>query len=108
MAKNLSWVGPTTYTDGSAFGSADYAGYEIQVNGEAAVALPLAFNPTNQYVFDVSTLASVQAEPGAIRQFTVALRTVARNGQVSDWSQSVQFSLDLRVPNPPTSLAVAS
>lgn len=108
MSKILSWVGPTTYTNGSAFGQADFAGYEIQVNGAGALALPVQFSPSNQYSFDLEQLASVQAEAGELRSFTVALRTVAKNGQTSAWSESVEFTLDLRIPNPPTELAVAS
>lgn len=107
MAKNLSWVGPTTYTDGSPFGQADFAGFELAVNGQGAVAVPVSFNPTNQYVFDIEGLASIQAEPGAVRTYTVALRTVAKNGQVSAWSAPVSFTLDLRVPNPPVELQVS-
>jgi len=106
LAKILSWVGPTTYTDGSPFGEADFAGYEIQVNDSGAVALPVQFNPDNTYEFDLESLASVQAEAGAIRSYKVELRTVAKNGQVSVWSESKTFNLDLRVPNPPTGLLV--
>jgi hypothetical protein len=107
LAKILRWVGPTTYTDGSPFGEADFAGYEIQVNDSGAVALPVQFNPDNTYEFDLESLASVQAEAGAIRSYKVELRTVAKNGQVSDWSESLTFSLDLRIPNPPTELQVS-
>ncbi len=106
--KLLSWVGPTTYTNGTPFGEADYAGYELQVNGQGAVALPVQFAPSNQYSFDIEELAQVEAEPGEIRTYNVALRTVARNGQSSVWSDPLAIVLDLRLPNPPTSLAVAS
>lgn len=103
----LRWLGPTTYTDGSPFGQADYAGFEVEVNGSGAVALPVQFAANNQYSLQLSNLASVQAEAGARRTFTVRLRTVASNGLPSDWSAPLSFDLDLRVPNPPTSLVAA-
>lgn len=102
----LRWVGPTTYTDGSPFGEQDLAGYEVEVNDSGAVALPVQFNPDNQYELELASLALVQAEDGAKRSFTVRLRVVATNGSVSDWSNSQTFELDLRVPNPPTGLLV--
>lgn len=104
----LRWSGPTTYTNGQAFTQADYAGFEVQVNGEGAVALPVQWAPSNEYQLELADLAAVEAQAGEIRTFAVALRTVASNGQTSDWSAPLSFSLDLRVPNPPTSLAVAS
>src|SRR5688572_15667985 len=103
----LRWQGPTTWSNGNPFTQADYAGYEVQVNGQAAVALPVQWAPSNQYSLELASLAAIEAEEGEIRVFSVALRTVASNGLTSDWSAPLSFSLDLRTPNPPTSLAVA-
>jgi hypothetical protein len=98
----LRWNGPTTYTDGSAFGSADLAGFEIQVQGKPAVAVDLEFSSNNQYSFDIKDLGLV---PGT---YQVTVSTVAKNGRKSNPSPVASFTLvDERVPNPPTSLQAA-
>lgn len=103
----IRWQGPTTWSNGDPFTQADYAGYEVAVNGAPAVALPVQWAPSNQYSLELASLAAVEAEEGEIRNFTVRIRTVASSGSTSDWSAPLSFSLDLRVPNPPQSLAVA-
>lgn len=97
----LAWEGPTKYTDGSAFGAADFAGFEISVNGQPAVALPVQWQTTNQYEFDIAALGL------SFGTHAVNLRTVAVNGQRSDPSATVTFQLaDERRPFPPTNLRV--
>lgn len=95
----LKWVGPTTYTDGSSFGEADLAGFQITVDGNPAVNVPMAYTATNAYEFDIADLSL------AYGTHTVTVATVARNGGVSVQSNPATIVLvDERVPNPPTSL----
>jgi hypothetical protein len=97
---NLRWTGPTAYVDGRPFGQADYAGYEVEVNAQPAIAIPSAWAPDNLYSFPVVDLPNLRQGTNAVR-----LRTVAANGQVSDWSNSVTFPY-LSVPMAPTALVV--
>lgn len=99
----LTWTGPTTYTDGTPYGAADHAGYEISINGQPAVAVPVAYQVSNQYEFDIALLGVV-----SYGTYSVTMRTVAANGQRSVPTNPVTFRIDdLRTPNPPTNLAVA-
>lgn len=99
--QNLTWTGPTTYVDGTPFGAADFAGYEVEVNGASAFAVPVAWNDANTYSFPVASL------PGRVQGTnTVRMRTVAANGLASDWTGAVSFTY-ASVPLPPTNLAIA-
>lgn len=86
MAK-LQWTGPSTYVDGLPYGEADHGGYEIEVNGEAAVAIPLGWDADNHYEFPIADLPHIKQGDNAAR-----MRTVAANGEVSDWTPVVMFS----------------
>lgn len=97
----LSWTGTTTYTDGSTFGSADFAGYELSIDGKPAVVLPVAWQTSNQYSFDMAALGLSYGSHSA------TLRTVAVNGQRSDPAGPVTFLVvDNRKPAAPTNLRV--
>lgn len=98
--KNLQWTGPTTYTDGLPYGEADHGGYEIEINGLAGVAVPVAWNVANQYTFPLADLPNLKQGNNAVR-----MRTVAANGQVSDWTGTVTFPF-LSTPQAPTGLMV--
>jgi hypothetical protein len=98
--QNITWTGPTTYVDGLPYGQADHGGYEIEINGVAGVAVPVAWNAQNVYTFPVVDLPNIKQGTNALR-----MRTVAANGQVSDWTGSVTFPF-LSVPKAPTNISV--
>ena len=93
---NIRWTGPTTYTDGRPYGQVDHGGYELELNGLPAIAVPTAWNVANSYSIPAAGLPNLTQGNNAVR-----MRTVAANGQVSDWTNPVTF-LYLSIPNPPT------
>jgi hypothetical protein len=98
----LSWSGPTSYTDGTAFGQADLAGFRISVDGKPSVDIPVTWNVNNAYEFPLSSLTLSYGTHSATMQ------TVAKNGGVSVASAAISFTLiDERVPNPPKALSVS-
>lgn len=98
--KNLDWTGPSTYTDGKPYGQADHGGYDIESNGTLLVSVPFAWNASNVYSFPVTSISNLVQGTNTVR-----LRTVASNGQVSDWTGSVTFPY-LSVPSAPTAVVV--
>lgn len=96
----LRWTGPTQYTDGRPFGQADHGGYEIEVNGLPAVAIPTAWNVSNEYSFPTQDLPNLRQGDNTVR-----MRTVAASGQVSDWSNSATFPF-LSTPEAPSNVRV--
>ena len=96
----LRWNGPTTYEDGLAYGQADHGGYEIEVNGQSAVAVPVAWNSANTYTFPVKDLPHLKQGTNALR-----MRTVAANGEVSVWTDPTTFSFR-STPKAPTGVVV--
>ena len=75
QAHTLNITNPTTFTDGSAFSaSTDTAGYEIQIDGAAAVSIPNGYLTT----FDLSTLAVWSTLKSGMH--TVALAVVTKEG----------------------------
>lgn len=96
--QNIEWTGPTTYTDGRPYGQADHGGYELEVNGLPAVAVPVGWNVENKYTLPVVDLPNLKQGNNAIR-----MRTVAANGQVSDWTGVVTFPY-LSTPRAPVDL----
>jgi hypothetical protein len=102
----LRWLGPTTFTDGSPYTEADHAGFEVQIDkngvpGIGAVAIPVGWSTNGSYEFPLATVVEGSGS------YQVRMRTVSKNGNVSNWSSGVTFVIDDRVPNPPTSLQVA-
>lgn len=94
----LSWVNPTTYSDGvTPYPQADNAGYTIELDGAGAVSVPLAWGTT----FDLSTLAAFQALSHG--SHTVALAAVSVTGGQGAFSAPDTFSVVL-APMAPTSL----
>ena len=105
--KELQWTPPTKYVDGTDFGAADFAGYEwgYKETGSSSdysltVAVPVSFDITT---LDLTVLELPQNKP-----IDVVMRTVAKNGQVSDWTNPLPIRFDERKPNPPTALAVGA
>lgn len=101
MARTISWVGPTQYVDGTPYGQADHGGYELEINGSLAVAVPVAWQADNTYELPIAGLPGIRQGENSVR-----MRTVAANGQVSEYTPSVTFQF-LSVPQAPTALTVA-
>lgn len=103
--KTIEWTPPTKYTDGSAFGAADFKGYEFgyrAVNDGAyalTVAVPVSFATTS---LDLSVLTLPK-----LTDLDLAMRTVAANGEVSDWTAPIQVRFDNRRPLAPSALRAA-
>lgn len=100
MARTVSWANPTTYTDGSAYGQADNAGYTLQLDGVGAISVPLAWGTS----FDISTLAAFAALKRGSHK--VAVAAVSKEGAQSDFSAPASFPV-VFPPMAPTSVAVA-
>jgi hypothetical protein len=105
--QKVFWTAPTKYVDGTDFGTADFAGYEwgykqTGAGGEynLTVAVSVSFDITE---LDLSSLALPQ-----LQDLDLVMRTVAKNGQVSDWTNPLPIRFDERKPNPPTALAVGA
>lgn len=96
---NLEWTGPTTYVDGKPYGQLDHGGYEVELNGNPAVAIPTAWNVANTYTFPIADLPGLKQGDNSVR-----MRTVAASGQVSDPTAAVTFRY-LSVPKAPTNVA---
>lgn len=103
----LRWTPPSSFTDGSSFGAADFAGYDFAYRpaGSTApytpvVSIPLSFGDTSVPIAALSLPQNVELE--------IAMRTVAANGQLSAFTfanDTVKF--DTRVPSPPSGFSVA-
>lgn len=95
----LSWTNPTTATDGSAYNQAMNAGYQVSLDGQAEVSIPMAWGTS----FDLSTLAAFEALKSGTH--TATLANVTTSGIVGVASAPVSFSL-APVPSAPTGLAI--
>lgn len=98
----LRWNHDHLNTDGSAFTAAQFAGYEVEINGEGAVSVPAGYDADGQYELPLANLAAVQ-ETGT---YSMRLRVVNNAGNPSGWSNPVSFAMDFRVPTAPTGLSV--
>lgn len=99
--KTITWTGTTQNTDGSPFDQAQWAGYELELDGGTnAVAIPVTWATDNKYSFDISALQPAEGN------HTFRIRTVAKNGSVSAWSNSAS-GVYKKVPNAPTALAAS-
>lgn len=96
----LTWVNPTTNTDGSALTQSDVAGYEIAIDGAAAVSVPLGYATS----FDLTTLAGFSVLKSG--SHTVTLAVTNKEGETGAASSAVTFPVLPKVPGVPTALAV--
>jgi hypothetical protein len=96
----LNIQNPTTFTDGTAFAdTTDTAGYEISIDGAAAVSIPVGYVTS----FDMSTLAvwpTLKTGP-----HTVTLAVVTKEGVTGLYAAPLTFPI-LGVPVAPTLLSV--
>jgi hypothetical protein len=97
----MSWVNPTSNTDGSAYDAAtENAGYTVILDGQGAVSIPLAYGTT----FELTQLAVFADLKSG--NHTAALAVVNKKGVSSAPSAAATFFVD-SVPMAPTGLAVA-
>lgn len=103
VATQISWTAPSEQADGTAYGDAEHAGYELGVIRDEGitphVSVPAAYAVTD-WPLD-------QLELDTEGQHEVALRTVDTDGRTSAWSASVLFTSELAGPNAPTGLLVS-
>jgi hypothetical protein len=104
--KTASWTNPTQGIDptGATVAwdpTADLAGIEIQLDGAAAVSVPVALGATS---FDLTSLAAYKALASGQHTFDIAV--VTKEGAVSPFSSTVTF-LRAVVPLAPTNPVVA-
>jgi hypothetical protein len=76
--KILKWTNPTARKDGSAYGLSENAGYQISIDGGAAIPLPGIKAATT---FDLSTLPEYKALAAGVH--SVAISAVDVDGEVS-------------------------
>lgn len=97
----LTWVNPTAREDGTTYDAkTENAGYTIQVDGTAAVSIPLAFGTS----FDLTTLGLfVDLKQG---NHTAALAAVDKAGGQSAFSGAVTFPRNYS-PRAPTALVIS-
>lgn len=98
----IEWTGPTQNEDGSPFTEDQYGGFEIEIDGAPAVAVPNAWAEDRKYSIP---MIDVIPELGV---HTIRMRTVAKGGEVSEWTPELKFELkEVRPkPLPPANLAV--
>ena len=100
----ITWQAPTQYVDGSAFGAADFAGYDFGFREVGAadftptVAVPVTFDVTSLDISVLDLPRNVDLE--------LSMRTVATNGLASVWANPVDVRFDTRIPSPPLAFSV--
>ena len=101
----ITWQPPTQYVDGTAFGAADFAGYNFGFRQVGAseytptVSVPVSFDVTSLDISVLDLPRNVDLE--------LAMQTVATNGLASVWTNPVEVRFDTRIPSPPLALSVA-
>lgn len=96
------WKQPPTMEDGSPFTAEMFAGWELIVDDQPAIAVPLQWDGSADtvYEFDLAQLSLTEAP------HTLTMRTIERDGDKSPASPQVTFTYK-RVPSPPLVLSVA-
>lgn len=106
FAKNpqdLQWTDPVSYVDGTPFGANDLLGYEFGVKQDLladytpVLVLPVA------YGVGFSPMPDAVKETKNVIQY-IALRTVAKNGESSEWTGPIPVQF-VSVPLAPTAFS---
>lgn len=98
----LSWSHDGRNTDESAFDAAQFAGWELEVNGAPNFSVPAGWETDGAYSVPLAEI-DVFTKTG---NYAVRMRVVNKEGRASAWSNAVSFSLDFRVPTAPSGLSV--
>lgn len=99
----MRWTAPTQYTDGSAFGEADFAGFTLYIDGAAGVSVPRGWDADGEYEMDLAAFPELIA----YGEHRIGLTVVARNGSESAPAEATYMLVDERKPNSPFGLSVA-
>ncbi len=91
-------------TDGTPFTADQFAGFELEVNGQGAVSIPAGYDADGEYEVPFTDLPAI-SQTG---NYTLRLRVVNRAGSASAFSAPVTFAMDFRVPTAPSALAVSA
>jgi hypothetical protein len=89
-------------TDGSAWTAAQFAGFEISIDGKPAVALPAQFSAGGVFEFDAVALGITLPEG----QHSATARAVDKDGDRSDPTPAVVW-VEKVIPTVPKTLAVS-
>lgn len=99
MASKFVWSQPKFNTDGSAFDAAQFAGFELEVDGAPVVSVPLAWADSGAYELPH---APFNFSEGA---HSARIRAKHVNGKVSAFSVAASWSVAPREPMPPLDFA---
>jgi hypothetical protein len=97
--QKVTWQHGGKNVDGSAFDPTLFNGWEGELDGTPALSIPIGWETDGTYEFPLGSLSLANG------QHALRLRLLAKNGVNSDWSNAVQFTVDMRKPNPPVNLA---
>ena len=107
VVTRMNWAAPTARADGSNYGAAEHAGYELGVSNpddpadgfRPFVSVPAAYAVTSWALADLNMI-----EAG---DYEVALRAVDTGGRTGAWSNPLLFNADLAAPAAPVGLSVS-
>lgn len=98
MANKFVWAQPLFNTDGSAFDAAQFAGFELEIDGAPAVSVPVAWQTSGRYDLPFAGFSFADGNHSA------RVRVKHVNGQVSAYSNAATFVV-ARVPEAPLEFA---
>lgn len=100
----LTWRHDGKNTDGSIFDASQFGGWELEINGELAVSVPIGWSDAGVFELPLIDLEAIQVTG----DYTLRMRLRHKNGNVSDWSEPASFSMDFRKPERPFGLSAVS
>jgi len=101
--KQIEWTDPTTYEDGTPFGASEFKAYELGAAQEAeGDVTPLLVLPT-AYGVGASPIPDAVVDVKDRVQW-IALRTIAKTDEVSEWSGRLPV-IYTRVPLAPSAFS---
>lgn len=110
MIKNptkLTWQHDGRNTDGSQFGAASFAGWEIEIDGEVGLSIPAGWETDGNYELPLNLMPQL-SEVGShnVRMRLVANAANGTDTVASEWSNAASYAMSA-VPTAPFGLAVA-
>lgn len=97
----LFWTHGGKNTDGSDFDPERFHGWELELNGEAALSIPVGWNQGGEYEAPVASLELAEGD------YSARLRLVTVTPEIaSDWSGAVSFRIR-KTPEAPRNFSVA-
>lgn len=98
----LTWRHDGRNDDNSAFTADQFGGWELEINGQPVVSVPLGLEQDGVYEMPLADLAAVQRTGS----YNLRMRVRSANGNASDWSNTATFAMDFRQPTAPSGLSV--